>query len=140
MSAEGCGSATSGEGAIWENLDDFTRSMHRWAQDDIQASFAAAAQAAQRRHGSGLRSIRLLTAGTIALLHLVGGELRAAERVAYEALAQAHTTEAAVLTGAQPPNPAAPCSRCTVRSLAQWRPGIAMCGSCLPSAKRCHSA
>lgn len=106
ISAGRCGSATSGEGTDWENLDAFTRSMHRWAQDDIQASFAAAAQAAQLGHASGFRSIRLLAAGTMALLHLVGGELRAAQQVAYEALALAHTTEAAVLTGAQPPNPA----------------------------------
>src|SRR4029078_8535934 len=71
------------------------------------ASYAAAARAVQAGQSTGLRLARLLAAGTMAALHIIRGELRAALRVAHEGLALDHTTEAAVLAGAYQPNPAA---------------------------------
>jgi LuxR family maltose regulon positive regulatory protein len=91
----------------WEGLDAFALSMQHWSQDDLQASHAAAARALQAGQASALRSASLLAAGTLAGLHLVRGELRAALRIAQEGLALEHTTEAAVLSGAHQPNPAA---------------------------------
>jgi LuxR family maltose regulon positive regulatory protein len=98
------GSASVRESSVWESLDAFSRSMHCWAQDDTQASYAAAARAVQ---AGGLRSASLLAASTMAGIHLVRGELRAARRVAHDGLALDHTTEAAVLAGSHQPNPAA---------------------------------
>ena len=101
------GGTSVGEGTAWEGLDAFTLSMHAWAQDDTQASYAAAARAVQAGHVTGLRSASLLAASTMACMHIVRGELRTGLRVAHESLALDHTTEAAVLAGSHQPNPAA---------------------------------
>jgi ATP/maltotriose-dependent transcriptional regulator MalT len=101
------GNTSVGEGAAWEGLDAFVLSMHAWAQDDTQASYAAAARAVQAAQVAGLRSASLLAASAMAGIHIVRGELRTGLRVAHEALALAHTTEAAVLAGSHQPNPAA---------------------------------
>jgi LuxR family maltose regulon positive regulatory protein len=106
-SAAGGSSASVRENTVWESLDAFTLSMHYWSQNDTQASYAAAARAVQVGHASGLRSASLLAASTMAALHIVRGELRTALRVAHNALALDHTTEAAVLAGSHQPNPAA---------------------------------
>jgi len=106
-SAAGGVSAPVRENTVWESLDAFTLSMQYWSQDDTQESYAAAARAVQAGQASGLRSVSLLAAGTMAALHIIRGELRTALRVAHEALALDHTTEAAVLAGAHQPNPAA---------------------------------
>jgi LuxR family maltose regulon positive regulatory protein len=103
--AEG-GNATVRESSVWESLDAFTLSIQHWSRGDTQASYAAAARAVQAGQATGLRSARLLAAGTMAMLHIIRGELRAALRVAHEGLALDHTTEAAVLAGAHQPNPA----------------------------------
>jgi len=95
-----------GEHTLWESLDAFTRSMHSWSQLDTEASYAAAAHALEVGQASGLRSVSLLAASTLAWIHIVRGELRAALRLAHDALALDHTTEAAVLAGACQPNPA----------------------------------
>ena len=99
-------SASVDEHTVWESLDAFTLSMHYWSQNDTHASYAAAARAVQAGHASGFRSASLLAAGTMASLHIIGGELGAARRLAHESLALDHTTEAAVLAGAHQPNPA----------------------------------
>jgi LuxR family maltose regulon positive regulatory protein len=101
------GSASLGEGATWESLDAFTRSMYSWARDDTYASYAAAARAIQAGQADGLRSVSLLAASTMAGIHLIRGELRAARHVAHQGLALDHTTEAAVLAGSHRPSPAA---------------------------------
>jgi LuxR family transcriptional regulator, maltose regulon positive regulatory protein len=100
------GSTSVDEGAAWEGLDAFTLSMHAWAQDDTQASYAAAARAVQAGHVTGLRSASLLAASTMACIHIIRGELRTGLHVAHESLALAHTTEAAVLARSHQPNPA----------------------------------
>jgi LuxR family transcriptional regulator, maltose regulon positive regulatory protein len=104
--ATASGSASVGTSTVWESLDAFTLSMQYWSHDDTQASYAAAARAVQVGQATGFRSARLLAAGTMAMLQIIGGELRAALRLAHEALALDHTTEAAVLTGSHQPNPA----------------------------------
>jgi LuxR family maltose regulon positive regulatory protein len=101
------GSTSVDEGAAWEGLDAFTLSMHAWAQDDTRASYAAAARAVQAGQTGGFRSASLLTASTMACMHIIRGELRTGLRVARESLALDHTTEAAVLAGSHQPNPAA---------------------------------
>jgi LuxR family maltose regulon positive regulatory protein len=101
------GSTSVGEGAAWEGLDAFTLSMHSWAQDDTQASYAAATRAVQAGRVTGLRSASLLAAGTMACIHIIRGELRTGLHVAHESLALDHTTEVAVLAGSHRPNPAA---------------------------------
>jgi LuxR family maltose regulon positive regulatory protein len=98
-------SASVHERTAWESLDAFTLSMHSWSHNDTQASYAAAARAAQAGYASGLRSVSLLAASTMAGIHLVRGELCAARRVAHEGLALDHTTEAAVLAGTHQPHP-----------------------------------
>jgi LuxR family maltose regulon positive regulatory protein len=100
------GSAPVCERTAWESLDALTLSMHYWAYEDMQASYAAAGRAMQAGQASELRSASLLAAGTMAGIHIVRGELRAALRVAHDGLALDHTTETAVLAGSHQPNPA----------------------------------
>jgi LuxR family transcriptional regulator, maltose regulon positive regulatory protein len=106
-SAAAGGSASVCASTDWESLDAFTLSMHAWARDDTQKSYDAAARAVQAGQASGLRSVALLAASTMATLHIIRGELHAALRVAHEGLALDHTTEAAILAGSHQPNPAA---------------------------------
>lgn len=101
------GNTSVGEGAAWEGLDAFTLSMHAWAQNDTKASYAAAARAVQAAQVTGLRSVSLLAAGTMACMQVMSGQLRAALHVAQESLALDHTTEAAVLSRSHRPNSAA---------------------------------
>src|SRR5262249_38700644 len=105
-SAAGGGSASVRARSVWESLDAFSLSIRYWLHDDTQASYAAAARAVQAGQASGLRSAMLLAVGTMALLHIIAGELRAALRLAHQGLALDHTTEATVLNGSHQPNPA----------------------------------
>src|SRR5262249_58406291 len=81
-SAAGGGASVRG-GTAWESLDAFTLSMQYWSHGNTQASYAAAARAAQAGQASGLRSVSLLAAGTMAALHIIRGELGAARRLAH---------------------------------------------------------